>query len=89
DLLPLAGDCTYARARAARRVARAGQDAALRGLPIPVVDLNDRVCAAARCGVVVGGVVAFTDDDHLTASFARAQAPVLGARLAAAVPALR
>jgi hypothetical protein len=39
--------------------------------------------------VVQGRTVVFTDDDHLTASFTRAQAPVLGARLAAAVPALR
>jgi hypothetical protein len=87
--VPLAGDCTYDRAAAAHRVSRAAQAAALRGLPLRVLDLNDRVCAAARCAVVQGRTVVFTDDDHLTASFARAQAPVLGARLAAAVPALR
>jgi peptidoglycan/LPS O-acetylase OafA/YrhL len=86
--LPFAGDCTYDRAAASHPVARAAQAAAVRGLPVRVLDLNDRVCATARCSVARGGIVVFTDDDHLTASFTRSLAPVLGARLAAAVPGL-
>jgi hypothetical protein len=35
--------------------------------------------------VVRAGVVVFTDDNHLTASFSRLVAPVLGARLDAAL----
>jgi hypothetical protein len=35
--------------------------------------------------VVRNGVVVFTDDNHLTPSFSRSVAPVLGARLSAAL----
>jgi hypothetical protein len=34
--------------------------------------------------VVRDGVIVFTDDNHLTASFSRSTAPALGARVAAA-----
>jgi hypothetical protein len=51
---------------------------------VRILDMNDQVCASARCGVVRNGVVVFTDDNHLTASFSRSVAPVLGARIAAA-----
>jgi hypothetical protein len=66
-------------------VAAASQDRAARGLRVRVVDMNDRICATARCGVVRGGTVVFTDDNHLTASFTRSLAPVLGARVADAI----
>jgi hypothetical protein len=49
------------------------------------VDMNDQICATPRCGVVRSGVVVFTDDNHLTASFSRSVAPVLGPRVAQAV----
>jgi hypothetical protein len=52
---------------------------------VGVVDMNDQVCAAPRCPTVRGGVVVFTDDNHLTASFSRSTAPVLGARVDAAL----
>jgi len=55
-----------------------------RGLRVASVDMNDVICGAARCGVVRGGTVIFTDDNHLTARFTREQAGVLGARLDAA-----
>ena len=72
---------TIALARSSRARDRgAGRDAA-RGLPDRFVDMNDQICATKRCGVVQNGVVVFTDDNHLTASFARSVAPVLGARL--------
>jgi hypothetical protein len=47
--------------------------------------MNDQLCAAPRCAVVRRGVVVFTDDNHLTASFSRRAAPVLAARLDAAL----
>jgi hypothetical protein len=54
---------------------------------VRLVDMNDVICptTAARCPVVRNGTVVFTDDNHLTASFSRSVAPVLGARLAAAL----
>jgi hypothetical protein len=63
----------------------AAQDAAVRGLPVHLIDMNDQICATARCPVVQGGVVVFTDDNHLTASFSRSVAPVLGERIAQAI----
>jgi peptidoglycan/LPS O-acetylase OafA/YrhL len=86
--LPFAAECTYQRERSLSRAAIAAQTEAARGLPIRFVDMNDQICAAARCGVVRNGVVVFTDDNHLTASFTRSVAPALGARLAAALPEL-
>ena len=83
--LPFAGDCAYDRARSLSSVAVAAQNAAARGLPIHFVDMNDQICAAPRCGVVRGGVVVFTDDNHLTRTFSRSVAPVLGVRLEAAL----
>ena len=80
--LPLAAECTYSRERAMSRSAIDAQVEAARGLPIRFVDMNDQICATARCGVVKNGTVIFTDDNHLTASFSRSMAPVLGTRLA-------
>jgi hypothetical protein len=88
-----AGACTYARAGSVHSAARAAQadaaaSAAARGLPVRLVDMGDVVCSAPQCAVSRGGVVVFTDDNHLTAGFARAAAPALGARLDAALASL-
>jgi peptidoglycan/LPS O-acetylase OafA/YrhL len=83
--LPFAQECTYERSRSLARSAIEAQTAAARGLPVRFVDMNDRICSAARCGVVRNGVIVFTDDNHLTASFTRSLAPVLGARIARAL----
>jgi peptidoglycan/LPS O-acetylase OafA/YrhL len=83
--LPFARECVYERRASVVPRAIAAQDAAARGLPVHLMDMNDQVCATARCPVVQGGVVVFTDDNHLTASFARRVAPVLGARIARAM----
>jgi hypothetical protein len=83
--LPFAGDCTYERATSLSRVAIAAQDAAVRGLPVHVLDMNDRICDVPRCEVVRNGAIVFTDDNHLTASFSRTLAPALGERVAAAM----
>ena len=79
--LPFARDCTYERRRALSPVAAAAQTRAAHGLRVRVVDLNDRICATPRCEVRRDGVIVFTDDNHLTASFTRSLAPVLGTRL--------
>jgi peptidoglycan/LPS O-acetylase OafA/YrhL len=83
--LPFAADCSYDRDRSLNRVARAAQDRAASGLPITFVNMNDQICPTTRCGVMRGGLVVFTDDNHLTASFSRSLAPVLGERLATAL----
>jgi hypothetical protein len=83
--LPFAADCSYDRERSLSRAAVAAQSNAARGLPIRFIDMNDQICASDRCAVVQQGVVVFTDDNHLTATFSRSVAPVLGARLASAL----
>ena len=79
--LPFAQACEYDRDRSLSQSAIAAQTDAARGLPIGFVDMNDQICATKRCDVVRNGVIVFTDDNHLTASFTRSVAPVLGARL--------
>lgn len=64
----------------------AAQNDAARGIPrLAFVDMNDRFCSGARCAVVQGGRVVFRDDGHLTTAFSRAEAPVLGQRIASAL----
>jgi peptidoglycan/LPS O-acetylase OafA/YrhL len=81
--LPFATDCTYELDQAFIARARRAQDLAARGLDVRFVDMNDQVCTAPRCETERGGVVMFTDDNHLTATFARSVGSVLGERLAA------
>ena len=88
--LPMADACEYDRDDALHGAARAAQlsavrDLAARGLPVAAIDLADEVCATTPCGVMRGGRVVFTDGNHLTASFTRSAAGVLGARLYAAL----
>lgn len=83
--LPMSSRCDYSRAGSQHPLARAAQDRAARGLPIRFVDMNDQICNTSRCSVVQQGAVVFTDDNHLTASFSRALAPVVGVRLSEAL----
>jgi hypothetical protein len=83
--LPFATECIYERERSLSRLAVAAQANAARGLPIRFIDMNDQICASTHCGVIRDGVVVFTDDNHLTASFSRSVAPVLGDRLTTAL----
>jgi peptidoglycan/LPS O-acetylase OafA/YrhL len=85
--LPLAGDCRFTPDEAFIARAHRAQDQAARGLRVRFVDLNDQVCGqgSAPCPTERGGMILYTDDDHLTATFARSLAPVLGDRLATAL----
>jgi hypothetical protein len=66
--------------------ARVAQDEAARGLShIGFVDMTDRFCDRELCSAVRSGAIVFRDDDHLTATFSRNEAPELGARISAAV----
>ncbi|ALJ19390.1 acyltransferase family protein [Microbacterium sp. No. 7] len=50
------------------------------------IDLADGFCGVERCEPIVGNVVAYRDQSHLTATYARTLAPLLAERLAAAAP---
>jgi peptidoglycan/LPS O-acetylase OafA/YrhL len=84
--LPLATDCRFAPDRGFMARAQRIQDRAARGLQVRFIDMNDQVCgAAARCETERGGVVLYTDDNHLSSTFSRSLGPVLGERLGAAL----
>jgi peptidoglycan/LPS O-acetylase OafA/YrhL len=44
---------------------------------IRTVDLDDHLCWAGTCPAVVGGLIVYRDNTHMTASFARTMAPYL------------
>jgi hypothetical protein len=85
--LPMATDCRFAPDQAFIARARRAQDRAARGLRVDFIDMNDQVCkpGSARCETERGGMVLYTDDDHLSASFSRSLGLVLGERLDAAL----
>ncbi|MGE0440535.1 MAG: acyltransferase family protein [Gemmatimonadales bacterium] len=83
--LPFAADCRFTPDRAFIAKARRTQDRAARGLPVRFVDMSDRICGpAGPCATERDGMILYTDDDHISATFSRSLAPVLGERLAAA-----
>jgi hypothetical protein len=85
--LPFSPRCEFEPEGAFIAMARRAQDEAARGLPVRFVDLNDRVCGAAlgRCVTERGGMILYTDDNHITRALSRSMAPELGERLAAAL----
>jgi hypothetical protein len=86
---PFAPACEYDRSTSLSSSAIAAQNDAARGLGrLAIVDMTDRVCATPRCSVIQRGHIVFRDDDHLTAGFSRAEAPVLGERIVAALKTL-
>jgi hypothetical protein len=52
----------------------------------PLVDLTDWICPVPRCPVAIGNVAIHRAGDHLTATYVRTLAPVLGAALDHALP---
>ena len=56
---------------------------------VRTVDLSDLFCDDATCYSVVGGVVAYADNNHISNTFARSISPYLGARVLEAIEADR
>jgi peptidoglycan/LPS O-acetylase OafA/YrhL len=79
--LPFAQPCEYQRSRALSKVAIAAQNAAVRGLPVSFIDMNDQICTTSTCSVTQRGLVMFTDDNHLTAGFSMSMAHEFGERI--------
>jgi len=53
----------------------------LHGRKVNVVDLNDYLCTLNTCYSIVGGVIAYADGSHMTATFNRTLAPYLDEEL--------
>jgi peptidoglycan/LPS O-acetylase OafA/YrhL len=79
-----AGECVYERDRSLLPAAIDAQTDAARGLGVAFVDMNDQICGSPRCAVLKDGIIVFTDDNHLTASFSQSLADVFGGRVEAA-----
>ncbi|MFE7508164.1 acyltransferase family protein [Promicromonospora sp. NPDC057488] len=58
------------------------------GVPATAVhlDLSDAVCGPEVCEPVVGNVLVYRDDDHLTSTYVRTLAPVVGRQLRSGAP---
>lgn len=48
---------------------------------VHLVDLNDAICPRDRCAPVIGGVLVYRDNNHLTATYAATLAPRLATAL--------
>jgi hypothetical protein len=82
--------CSYELGQSLVPSAVAAQNVAARGVPtLAFVDMNDEVCGRATCAVIRDGLIVFRDSNHLTATFSRREAPVLGRRIDAALSELR
>jgi peptidoglycan/LPS O-acetylase OafA/YrhL len=49
--------------------------------PTPVVDISDYLCSEDRCHMVIGGLIVYFDDNHLSYTFAQSLSPYLGAAI--------
>ncbi len=47
----------------------------------PVLDLNNRICTPVECPSVIGDVLVYRDDHHLTATYSRTLTPFVENRL--------
>jgi hypothetical protein len=50
---------------------------------VPVIDMNSLICKPTKCPPVVGNVLVYQDDHHLTSTYALTTAPYLEKRLLA------
>jgi peptidoglycan/LPS O-acetylase OafA/YrhL len=80
--LPLDG-CHLIREFAVDSGSFAAEQRAARGLShVSLVDFTDLICDATDCPVLRDGMVVYSDDNHLTATYARSIAPAMTSRLA-------
>ena len=49
------------------------------------LDIADRVCGPDLCPAVIGNVLVYLDDNHLTASYATTMAPVIEDQVVSAI----
>jgi hypothetical protein len=59
----------------------AGAVAALHDVHIGYVDLTGRICLPTVCPAVIGGIIAYVDGSHMTATYNRTIAPFLAPHL--------
>jgi len=52
---------------------------------VSLIDMNDAICTPTSCPMILGNVVVWRDEHHLTATYSRSLATALGKRIEAAV----
>jgi peptidoglycan/LPS O-acetylase OafA/YrhL len=77
-------ECAFPRDQALAGVGPIQAEAAAGMAGVHMVDLNDAICPTDTCAPVIGQVIVYRDDNHLTATYARS----LGPRLEAAIDAV-
>jgi peptidoglycan/LPS O-acetylase OafA/YrhL len=55
---------------------------------LPVLDFSRYLCTRSTCSAVIGGIIVYQDQQHLTQTFARTLAPYLKSKLTHAFPSL-
>lgn len=85
--LPMASECVFTPDRALMARAQRAQDEAARGLRVRFIDMNDQLCGArpGRCTTERGGMILYTDDNHISRSFSRSMGQLLADRIARAL----
>ena len=53
---------------------------------VTVIDLTDAFCDETTCHALIGGLIVYFDDHHMTATFARTMATTVGSKILAALP---
>ena len=56
---------------------------------VDLVDLTDEFCDASTCHTLIGGLVVYFDSHHMTATFSRTMAPIVGAAVVEAMESAR
>ena len=67
------------------------EDSPLSRLPIKpgnvhFLDLSEYFCGPERCPPVIGNIIVYRDDSHITAAYARTLSPILAQRLTTGLP---
>ncbi|WP_150308243.1 acyltransferase family protein [Planctomonas psychrotolerans] len=73
--------CAVDRSVALDRQGDAERMAAARVGSVPLLDLNHLICPASRCAPIIGDVLVYRDDNHMTATYAETLHPALYAEL--------
>jgi hypothetical protein len=77
--------CAVARGAALAGIGPAQAQAATGLARVSLVDLNDAICPGDPCAAVIGGILVYRDNNHVTATYIRSLAPRLRAALDAAL----
>jgi peptidoglycan/LPS O-acetylase OafA/YrhL len=52
---------------------------------VKLIDLTDNFCDATTCHELIGGLIVYFDDEHMTSTFSKTLAPIIGADVRKAI----